>query len=142
MFGISFVMIVSTFITLIYYMYPINNITSFLKPISRSTYNSINTTILPVLIWNIFLIPIIGTNVMFIPAIVFNILISMLVMYIVKTAFYIIANKEHVVFDVIAVVAASFAGQFAGYLMYLVSSNDINIFINIFLQFIKFFLIL
>ena len=130
-FGFSFIIIFSTIIMFVYYIFPINKFTSFLNPIRKCTYNNINTTIFPTLVWDILIIPLAGNSNLFILAVLLSIIVALTMMYSIKTGAYILFEKENSIIDLTSIVVSTFVSQMVFYLIIAPSKTSGNIFLSL-----------
>lgn len=131
-FGIIFVGSASTVLNYLYDIFSINKITQFFKPIEKSTWNEINITVLPTLIWACIALPILGSNTNFLIAILLNIFISCSIIYVVKYSIYLTLNKENSFINLIAIYIAVLVGQFVSFMILKIEPViSLNIWISI-----------
>jgi len=124
--GFLFVTISSTIINYIYDIFPINKITTFLKPLGKNFLNQINITLIPILLWSYIELPMLVTNKYFVLSIILNSFVSCIVIYIIKNSSYLINKKTENTVDGIAITFATLFGQLIQYLILLLGTNALK----------------
>lgn len=116
--GFIFVLAFSIFTNYIYDIFPINKITSFIKPDNdKGIWNKISITVLPIIIWSLIELPILGTNENYIIAVLFNIIISCAIIYEIRFSCKIIFNLENNYTNIISIIVASSVGQLVAFMI-------------------------
>lgn len=122
--GFLFVSISGIIINYIYDLFPINRVTSFLKPLENNVFNKINITLLPILLWSCIEFPLLVSNKYFFVSILANSFTSCVVMYIIKNSSYLINKRSEEVSDIIGIFIATFFGQLLQYLVLLLDISS------------------
>ncbi len=130
-FGFIFIAFFAIITEYLYDIFPINRITNFFKPISAGTWNKVNSTVLPIILWGFIELPILINNSHFLLALVLNILVSCSVLYVIRFS-SLLFKKENKVIDIISILVATGLGQFISYLSLFTGNNVSNVFSTIF----------
>ena len=127
--GYLFVVGASIILNYIYELFPITKITKFLSPLDDTVFNKIGIIIIPNIIWALIEIIILGNNILFILGFILNVFVSLCMMYVIKYGYYLIANTEKNIVNIIAISFSSFFGFFCNYICLLIGVNktEINI---------------
>ncbi len=131
-FGFFFIFLSSLVIYNIYEIYPINKVTNFLNPTNDTTWNKINITIVPILVWSFIELPILGSNPYFLLSVLLNTCISSAIMYVIRYGYLVINKKDNKLVDILSILIGTILGQLIAYITLLLgSSNGRSLFISI-----------
>lgn len=122
--GYFFVVGFSLILSYLFELFPITKLTKFLSPLEKTTFNRINISVIPSILWALIEMIILGSNKFFILGFLLNIFINMCVMYVIKFGYDLISNKESNVVNIISIFFATFFGFFCNYICLLIGVNS------------------
>ena len=114
--GYLFVVGLSIVLNYLFELFPITTITKFLSPLEKTVFNKIGIVIIPNLIWALIEFIILGSNRLFLLGLLLNILVSMGMIYVIKYGYFLIAELENNIVNIISIIFGCFFGFFCNYL--------------------------
>lgn len=126
LFGFLFIFLSSIGIYYIYEVFSINKVTNFLNPTLDTTWNRINITIIPVLIWGFIELPILGSNSYFLMSLILNSCVSSAVMYVIRYGNLIFNASDSKFVDIMSMFVGTILGQVIAYIVLLIGLRSSN----------------
>lgn len=126
LFGFLFIFLCSIGIYFIYEVFSINKVTNFLNPTLDTTWNRINITVIPILIWGYIELPILGSNSYFLSALILNTCVSSSVMYVIRYGNLIFNDSSNKFVDIMSIFVGTILGQIIMYIMLLIGLGSGN----------------
>ncbi len=126
LFGFLFVFLFSVGIYFIYEVFSINKVTNFLNPTLDTTWNKINITVIPILIWGYIELPILGSNNYFLSALILNSCVSSSVMYVIRYGNLIFNDSSNKFVDIMSIFVGTILGQIISYIVLLIGLGSHN----------------